>query len=99
MQQRQKNAPHQRSTERGARHAARELHNTPNYSTVRPAAPRRDFVMPDEEKRNKRKLRVLDVITVIVLIAAVFTCVWGGAMMYQRGYEAGYHFATEVEQR
>lgn len=55
--------------------------------------------MPDEEKRNKRKLRVLDVITVIVLVAAVFTCIWGGAMMYQRGYEAGYHYATEVEQR
>lgn len=99
MQQRQKNAPRQRSTERGARHAARELHSTPNYNTVRPAAPRRDFVMPDEEKRNKRKLRVLDVITVIVLVAAVFTCIWGGAMMYQRGYEAGYHYATEVEQR
>lgn len=99
MQQRQKNAPRQRSTERGARYAARELHSTSNYSTVRPSAPRREFVIPDEQKRNKRKLRVLDVITVIVLVAAVFTCVWGGAMMYQRGYEAGYHYATEVEQR
>lgn len=93
MQQRQKNAPRQRSTERGARHAARELHSTSNYSTVRPSAPRRESVMPDE------KLRVLDVVTVIVIVIALFTCIWGGAIMYQKGYEAGYHYATEVEQR
>ena len=55
--------------------------------------------MPDEQKRNKRRVRVLDVITVIILAAALFTCLWGGALMYQRGYEAGYHYATEVEQR
>lgn len=99
MQQRQKNAPRQRSTERGARHAARELHSTSNYSTVRPSAPRREFIMPDEKERNKRKLRVLDVVTVIVLIVALFTCIWGGAIMYQKGYDAGYHYATEVVQR
>lgn len=99
MQQRQKNAPRQRSTERGAKHAARELHSTSNYSTVRPSAPRREFVMPDEKERNKRKLHVLDVVTVIAIVIALFTCIWGGAIMYQKGYEAGYHYATEVVQR
>lgn len=96
MQQRHKNAPHQRPTERGARHAAKELHSIPDYSTVRPA---RAFVMPDEKKHSKRKLRVLDMITVIVLAIALFTCIWGGAIMYQKGYDAGYHHATEVERR
>lgn len=99
MQQRQKNAPRQRSTERGARYAARKPHSTSNYNTVKPSAPRREFVMPDEKERSKRKLRVLDVVTVIVLVVALFTCIWGGAIMYQKGYDAGYHYTTEVEQR
>ncbi len=99
MQQRQKNAPRQRTTERGAKHTAKRPRNSSNYSTVRPTAPRRDFVMPNEQEREKRKVRVLDVINVIVIIACLFTCLWGGAMMYQRGYDAGYHYATEVEQR
>lgn len=55
--------------------------------------------MPDEKERSKRKLRVLDVVTVIVLVVALFTCIWGGAIMYQKGYDAGYHYTTEVEQR
>jgi hypothetical protein len=55
--------------------------------------------MPNEQEREKRKVRVLDVINVIVIIACLFTCLWGGAMMYQLGYDAGYHYATEVEQR
>lgn len=96
--QQQNNAPRQRSTERGAMYVTRKPHKH-HYSTNRLPTTRRRFVALEEQERSKRKLCVLDLITLLVLFIAIFISIWGGAIMYEKGYNAGYHYAMEVEQR
>ena len=49
-----------------------------------------------EMPEDREKLKPLDVICAVVCVIAIIMCVWGGAFMYQKGYEAAEHYYTEV---
>ena len=46
-------------------------------------------------RRPTKSYRIADVLMVAVLAVSLFTCIWGLALMYDKGFQTGYDYATE----
>lgn len=67
---------------------------------ARPRYQRKPRTKRVQPKRVTRKsYRIADVLMVTVLVLALFTCIWGLALMYDRGFQTGYGYATKQVMR
>lgn len=50
---------------------------------------------PQPKRVTRKSYRIADVLMVAVLVVSLFTCIWGLALMYDKGFHTGYDYAIE----